>query len=199
MNKYSRADVLIVPGYHGSGAAHWQTWLQAQIPNTKRVAGIDWEIPRLQFWAEAITRELQANKQKTIIVAHSFGCLATVRALASYSGQITGVILVAPADPRRFTTSGLARQPCSDKDNILDQLLNCSLNAPGILVASRDDPWMKFEHAYAWAKRWQLDFLDAGNAGHINVDSGFGPWPFIQHVIESLCGSLDGGFRQQAV
>jgi hypothetical protein len=27
------------------------------------------------------------------------------------------------------------------------------------------------------AKRWGAEFVDMGEAGHINVASGFGPWP----------------------
>ena len=37
--------VLIVPGFHGSGEAHWQTWLEQELPNADRVRGIDWESP----------------------------------------------------------------------------------------------------------------------------------------------------------
>ena len=28
---------LIVPGLHGSGPAHWQTWFETQVPGALRV------------------------------------------------------------------------------------------------------------------------------------------------------------------
>jgi hypothetical protein len=31
--------------------------------------------------------------------------------------------------------------------------------------------------AHAWALRWGSDWINLGNAGHINVDSGYGPFP----------------------
>ena len=43
----SNATVLIVPGYHGSGPDHWQSWLETQVPEARRVSGIDWEQPVL--------------------------------------------------------------------------------------------------------------------------------------------------------
>jgi hypothetical protein len=38
--------------------------------------------------------------------------------------------------------------------------------------------------------RWQLLFHDAGAVGHINVDTSFGPWPWIQQVTEALCEKI---------
>jgi hypothetical protein len=64
------------------------------------------------------------------------------------------------------------------------------LNVPGLLIGSQNDPWMKLQHAYAWARRWNLVFHDAGLAGHINVESGYGPWPWIGGVVESMGASL---------
>ncbi|MEY2633599.1 MAG: hypothetical protein RIR00_2253, partial [Pseudomonadota bacterium] len=33
------------------------------------------------------------------------------------------------------------------------------------------------EVAAHWAAEWGSQYLDIGAAGHINVDSGHGPWP----------------------
>jgi predicted alpha/beta hydrolase family esterase len=46
-----------------------------------------------------------------------------------------------------------------------------------MVAASRNDPWMSFSRAAQLAKTWQADVIDMGFAGHINVASGFGPWP----------------------
>lgn len=186
-------NILIVPGYHGSGDAHWQTWLEQQIPAARRVSGIDWDQPILHHWADAITRELAASFHKTVIVAHSFGCLASVMAVANRPHDVAGVILVAPADPDRFTPWGV-RSDCltwtdhlTEHPSIAAQLSGRSLGTMGLVIGSRNDPWMTLQHANTWAKRWQLVFHDAGEVGHINVESGFGPWPLIQWFTESLC------------
>ena len=70
-------NVLIVPGYHGSGDAHWQSWLQTQLPQARRVTGIDWEKPALHPWADAVINDLDKHPDPSIIVAHSFGCLVS--------------------------------------------------------------------------------------------------------------------------
>ena len=33
---------LIVPGLHGSGPDHWQSWFERRIPNCVRVVQSDW-------------------------------------------------------------------------------------------------------------------------------------------------------------
>jgi predicted alpha/beta hydrolase family esterase len=36
---------------------------------------------------------------------------------------------------------------------------------------------MGFDRASHLAQSWGADLVDLGHAGHINVASGFGPWP----------------------
>jgi predicted alpha/beta hydrolase family esterase len=48
---------------------------------------------------------------------------------------------------------------------------------PSIVVASRDDEYMRFAKAEAIANVWGSGFVDVGHAGHINVASGFTHWP----------------------
>ena len=43
--------------------------------------------------------------------------------------------------------------------------------------ASADDPFVKIERARAIAQAWGSRLEEIGNAGHVNGDAGFGPWP----------------------
>jgi Predicted esterase of the alpha/beta hydrolase fold len=180
--------VLVVPGFHGSGDAHWQTWLENQLPNAQRVERIDWEMPVVKAWAKAVTRALDEDTVPTVIVAHSFGCLASALAIANRPNLDLAAVFVAPAQPERFAPFGV-RDDLS-LPSIAQYLPDGPLNVPGLLVGSQNDPWMKLQHAYAWARRWNLIFHDAGAVGHINVDSGFGPWPWIRGVVESVGDTL---------
>ncbi len=185
--------ILIVPGYHGSDEHHWQSWLESEIPHAQRVSGIDWESPVLHEWAREITRTIDESENPAIIVAHSFGCLASALAIANRSDKVKGCILVAPADPQRFSLSGVRdteHQDAASLESIAAYLPNHALGISGLLIGSRNDPWVKIEHAYAWAKRWKLAFHDAGYAGHINVDSGFGVWPLIKVLTHALCDAI---------
>ena len=88
--------------------------------------------------------------------------------------------VVAPADPARFG------EPAA--------LLEEKLPFPSLLVASENDPWVGARVAQHWAGQWGSSFISVGAAGHINVDSGHGPWPEGLALFERLRGNtrLDG-------
>ncbi len=171
-------ETLVVPGFHGSGAAHWQTWLEQQLPCARRVSGIDWEQPVLSEWVEALHAELDRAEYPVWIVAHSFGSLASVAAVASRGEGVAGLICVAPADPERFSPLGVRRgEHASQLQSVASLLPQSPLSVPSLVVASTDDPWVKLSVATSWARRWGSRLVNIGAAGHINADSGFGPWP----------------------
>jgi predicted alpha/beta hydrolase family esterase len=154
---------LIVPGLGDSGPTHWQTWFESRLHDTVRVIQPDWGLPDLGTWADRVATEIAACEAPPIIVAHSFGCLASARAAARPGRRVAAMMLVAPADPDVFGYAHLLPQS--------------ALAAPAILVASRSDPWMRFDRAAWWADRWGARLIDLGNVAHINVEAGFGPWP----------------------
>lgn len=169
---------LILPGYHGSGPAHWQTWMQERLPGARRVTGIDWEAPILSRWAKAVRRSILESSEPVWLVAHSFGCLTAVSAGTGLAGRIAGALLVAPADPQRFSPRGVrAGTRRNSRRSLAADLPFTPLPFPSLVVASRNDPWMRLETVEHWAGLWGSAVIDIGEAGHINVDSGFGPWP----------------------
>ena len=56
---YKPPRVLVIPGLHDSGPAHWQTWLQGQYRDARRVTQRDPSRPELERWAERIQRTLE--------------------------------------------------------------------------------------------------------------------------------------------
>ncbi len=153
--------VLIVPGLHGSDENHWQSHWEKTFPDAVRVQQDDWHTPDLERWSSRIVTTVQ-DRRSVWIVAHSFGVLATVHALQQIAPLVEGVFLVAPADPVKF--------------DLGDTLPRSVLPVPGALVASHSDPWLTWSAAERLADDWYLPVLDAGDAGHINVASGHGPW-----------------------
>lgn len=184
-------SILIVPGYQGSGKAHWQTWLQQEFPDSRRLVGVDWQRPVLYRWARAIGDELRAAREPVVVVAHSFGCLAAALAVKALPGKVAAAVLVAPADPQRFSVWGKRTHWRALTRGLDPHLPTDWLGVPGVLVGSQNDPWMAQADAQALAERWGLAFQDAGRAGHINADSGYGPWPWIANLLRDrgLCVS----------
>lgn len=156
------ATTLIVPGLNGSGPDHWQSWWEAMDLDSRRVEQHAWHIAELPRWSRRVAEALARAPAPVWIVAHSFGCLASVHASLEHPGQVAGALLVAPADPDRF--------------GVVDQLPHEPLPFPTALVASSNDPWMSFPKAAYWARCWGSRLINAGWAGHINVESGHGPW-----------------------
>jgi len=163
--------VLIVPGLHDSGPAHWQTWLQRHYRSALRVQQPDWSVPDIERWADRIGDTLvRTPRGPWVAVAHSFGCLALVRALLRGTPGIESALLVAPADPLKFGAT--AALPCE------------RLPVATTLVASRTDPWMPFGSAVNWSRAWGSQLVDLRDAGHINAESGHGPWPLGRQLVE---------------
>jgi hypothetical protein len=118
-----------------------------------------------------------------VLAAHSLACVLVAHlALRSVTARrVAGALLVAPADieARR---SGLAELAS------FAPIPRGRLPFPAIVVASRNDPYMTFERAASLADGWGADLVDLGAAGHINVASGHGPWPYGHELVRLLRG-----------
>ena len=170
--------VLFVPGLRGSGPAHWQSQWQAKHPGYRRVLQHDWLAPRLGDWAAALDGAITAAGHGVFIVAHGFGCLAALARLAQQQADVAGALLVAPRDPCEF---GLAPQP---------------LELPATLVASRNDPGLALADARRLAHKLGSRFVDAGEAGHIDAASGYGPWPRGERLLARLFAAAETRQRE---
>jgi hypothetical protein len=154
-----------VPGLRGSGETHWQTWLEQEFAGSARVVQDDWSLPDLDRWADRVAETVESlGPGPHALAAHSFGCLAALHAVARRPGlAVAQLLLVAPAEPAKF--------------ELAHRLPRARLRVPSCVVASDNDPWMSAASARAWARRWGSDWLNLGDAGHVNVASGFGPLP----------------------
>lgn len=166
------ATTLIIPGLYSSGHDHWQTWFEERIPGTIRVVQRDWTDPNLPDWSSRVRRDISRTPGRLFLVAHSFGVLAAVQAASDLHERIAGALLVAPADPDKF---GLA-----------DYVPREELPFRSVVVGSANDSWMTLGRAADWADAWGSDFVNLGEAGHINAEAGFGPWPEGLALLERL-------------
>jgi uncharacterized protein len=161
---------LIVPGLNGSGAGHWQQHWLVDHDDAVLVEQADWSNPQAGRWLHRLERAVIANPG-AIIIAHSLGTILAARlATSSVAPLVGGALLVAPADIER--TGELHARTYEFGSLPLDPL-----PFPALVVASRDDIYMARDKARDLAAAWRSPFLDIGNAGHINIASGFGRWP----------------------
>ena len=164
------SKTLIVPGLDGSPAPHWQDWWARTDPDAMIVDLPDPRRPVREAW-EAALAVMILRHPNSILVGHSLGSVLIAQMLDRWSGlRVRGAVLVAPADP-------LAESEASQRIRRFGPLPARALEVPAVLVASRNDPWMSFDRSRDLACDLGADLIDLGHAGHINVASGFGPWP----------------------
>ncbi|OYU40780.1 MAG: hypothetical protein CFE33_01445 [Pseudorhodobacter sp. PARRP1] len=157
---------LLVPGLDGSPAPHWQDWWAATDSSALMVELTDPQNPNPQRWESELAGAILRHPD-AVLVGHSLGAVLISRVLTAWPQlQVCGALLVAPAEP----------EGC-DRIHRFAPLHEAALHVPATVVASRNDPWMSFNRARQLAKSWRADLIDLGFAGHINVASGFGPWP----------------------
>jgi predicted alpha/beta hydrolase family esterase len=164
------SNVLILPGWQGSGPDHWQSrWERAH--GYTRVDQHDWQRPLRGDWIARLEEVLLTCSAPAVLVAHSLGCVH-VAAWAAHSRntqRVKGALLVAPPD--------------TERDDLRQQLPGWSplprgrLPFPSVVIASSDDPFCTPGRARQLAADWGADYLDAGPCGHLNADSGLGDWP----------------------
>lgn len=157
---------LIVPGLDGSPAPHWQHWWAATDPRALMVDLSHPARPAPRAW-EAELASMILHHPYCVLVGHSLGAVLIARLLATWPHlKVRAAMLVAPAE-----TCG------NDRIGHFGPIPDVAMHIPTTVVASRNDPWMSFARARQLALAWDSTLIDLGRAGHINVASGFGPWP----------------------
>lgn len=91
--------------------------------------------------------------------------------------KVRAAVVVLPAE-----TKG------SDRISQFGPVTERPLGALARPVPNRSDPWMPFSRAGRLAMSWDADLTDLGQAGHINVASGFGPRPGGKWLRDDLLG-----------
>jgi predicted alpha/beta hydrolase family esterase len=171
-------DLIIIPGFGGSGPTHWQSRWQETYPSTRRLQPESWDAPDLDDWIAALELAVGACDRPPVLVAHSLGCLLVAFWQQKSSLAAAGAFLVAVPDPATEgfveTTPSFAKVPVTP------------LRFPSLIVCSTDDPYDTNGYAMTKAEQWRSDLCSVGNLGHINGQSGLGEWQFGQNLLQAL-------------
>ena len=184
--KAKDADIIIIPGYTNSGPDHWQSRWEAKLSTARRVEQAEWSKPVREDWTAAVAEAANSADRPVVLVAHSLGIPTAIHALPEIRKPVVGAFFVAPPDvansnirPRHLMTFGPSpRDP---------------LPFPSVVIASRNDAFCDFDVAEDIAAAWGSLFIDAGAAGHINAEAGFGPWPEGSMVFARFLSRLRAG------
>lgn len=180
MNDLARTHcVLTLPGWQGSGPAHWQT-LWEQRYGYQRVQQHDWMQPLRGDWMMQLEQAVLAADRPVLLVAHSLGCVlvAAWAAHSQHTHKVKAALLVAPGD--------VERDALADMLHSWRPIVRQRLPFASILVASQDDPYCSLDRAAALAQDWGSTLVNAGHAGHVNADSHLGDWPAGHVLLQQL-------------
>jgi predicted alpha/beta hydrolase family esterase len=164
---------LILHGLEGSGPEHWQTWvaerlrghgLRVSFPELPAAAA-----PRLAEWLEALRAELEGlPRDETTVLCHSLGSLLWLH----HDGRpVRRALLVAPPQPDEEVPPAVGFRPVPAARSAARETR---------FVCSTDDPWCPPERSQALADAVGAPVDWLVNAGHVNADAGFGPWPALE-------------------
>jgi predicted alpha/beta hydrolase family esterase len=164
---------LLLHGLDGSGPEHWQTWLAARLRGAgHRVAYPDLpeaDAPRLDRWLDALASELtRLPAAETTVLCHSLGSLLW---LHREGEPVARALLVAPPQPDEEVPPAVGFRPVTEPRSAARETR---------FVCSTDDPYCPAERSAALAASVgaPIDWLD--DAGHVNTDAGYGPWPALE-------------------
>jgi predicted alpha/beta hydrolase family esterase len=176
---FFQSRIFILPGLGNSGEQHWQTLWEKRFPSFTRINQRNWDTPVCNDWIDQIQKTIAPFKsEEVILVAHSLACCTVAFWSLKFKQKIKGALLVAPSDTEADTyppgTTGFKPMPLH------------KLTFKSIVVASSDDYYVRLEKARTLAKGWGSEFVDVGDAGHINASSSLGEWTYGLELLQKL-------------
>ncbi|MBG6143021.1 putative alpha/beta hydrolase family esterase [Labrenzia sp. EL_142] len=169
--KISETDILLIPGYGRPLPGHWILRWSDKMATARVVKQAELHAPEKNEWLETLVKEVEAAERPVVLVAHSLGCILVAHGTHVLKDKVKGAYLVAPSD---WDRDGLVKE---FDGGDFKPVPREPLPFPAHVVASRNDPYCDHERAQELATAWGATFQDAGEAGHINLESGHGPWP----------------------
>jgi uncharacterized protein len=162
-------NYLIIPGLGNSGDEHWQTYFETKGNHFIRINQREWDAPDCEDWIQTIDKAVAEYDLSTVVfIGHSLACTTIAHWAKRFGKKIKGALMVAPSDVDmpgyNFSTTGFSPIPAD------------VINFKTIVVASTNDEWVTLERAQYFASNWGSEFVNIGEAGHINATVGFGKW-----------------------
>lgn len=176
----SRSDkVLILHGWGGSDAPHWQAELAAEIAKNYGTVSFplldNCHFPSKNRWVTQIMQIIKEFKPDTV-VCHSLANTLWFW-LCEEDGMSTVERLFMVSPPSLNTEEKTIR-------TFFPAPMPSSLHAKEVhMFVSDNDPWVSVAEAEKIASHYDIPLSVIEEAGHINADSGYGKWEMIENLV----------------
>ena len=169
---------LILHGWGGSDAPHWQAELAAEIAKNYGTVSFplldNCHFPSKNRWIKQVKQILEEFKPDTVV------CHSLANTLWFWLGQeeiatVKRLFMVSP--PSLTTEENTIKTffPCELPEKLYAQEIQ--------MIVSDTDPWVKMQEAKEIASHYDIPLTIIKNAGHINDDSGYGKWELIEKLV----------------
>ena len=169
---------LILHGWGGSDAPHWQAELAAKIAKNYGTVSFplldNCHFPSKNRWVKQVKQLLEEFKPDTV-VCHSLANTLWFWLCQEEIETVQRLFMVSP--PSLATTESTIKTffPCELPQNIHAKEIQ--------MIVSDTDPWVKMDEAKEIASHYAIPLTIIKDAGHINDDSGYGKWAFIEKMV----------------
>lgn len=178
--------VYITHGYTANSTKHWFPWLKLRLKNQ----GFWVEVfdmpnstqPDAQQWLEFHQQKIQNIDSNSYFIAHSLGCIATLRFLQQRQQTIGGVILVAgfaQSLPNLPELDQFSAEPL-DFAALIQQI------PQRLVIASDDDQVVNVQYSRNLAQQLQADYLELSGYGHFLDRQGISELPLVYDNIMAM-------------
>lgn len=162
--------VLILHGWGGSDYPHWQAWTASELIKKDYTVSFPQlpkrDAPTLDSWLDFLEKEFN-HFQPDIVVCHSVANILWFHFINKYKIEpIEKLMLVSPVS-----------QDCEIKEleSFFPYPINEDLKSNEvIMVGSSNDPYMSSDEVMDLQSKLNVGLKILDDAGHINVDSGYG-------------------------
>jgi predicted alpha/beta hydrolase family esterase len=175
--------VLLLHGWGGSDYPHWQSWLAGELAKDYGCVNFlkfsDFDHPKLAVWLREAKAALEEFRPD-IVICHSLANTLWFHLCKQKKElrELQKLYLVAPpsiecdiAELSEFFPVVVPKQLFAKE---------------ALLITSTNDPYMTQEEAKKVQKELDVPMKVIQNGGHLNADSGYGPWPWMLSEVESL-------------
>ena len=174
--------VLILHGWGGSDAPHWQAELAATIAKAYGTVSFplldNCHFPSKNRWLKQLKEILEDFKPDTVVCHSLANTLWFWLCNESDSQALAAVKRLFLVSPPSLTT---------DVDTIktfFPCTLPNDLHAKEVqMIVSDNDPYIEAEEAEMMAEHYGIPLTVIKDAGHINADSGYGKWGYIENLV----------------
>ena len=170
--------VLILHGWGGSDAPHWQAELASEIARNYGTVSFplldNCHFPNKNRWVKQVKTILKEFKPDTV-VCHSLANTLWFWLCLDEIESVKRLFMVSP--PSLTTTESTIKTffPCEMPPNLSAKEIQ--------MIVSDNDPWVNMDEAKEIASHYDVPLRIIENAGHINADSGYGKWELIERLV----------------